>query len=104
MNDTHQLFLDPDLRLYNVAQVVKLSDRVVSQVIRHNAALNFADYINLKSINYAKEVLRTTARGEKNILEILYEAGFNSKSVFNTQFKKNTGLSPTLYRESVRDK
>jgi len=96
--NSNQLFLDPDLSVHNVGQAVKLSDRIVSQVIRLNTSLNFADYINIKRITYAKEVLRTTTKSEKNVLEILYEAGFNSKSVFNTQFKKHTGQSPTDYR------
>lgn len=94
-----QLFLDPDLNLHNIAQAVKLSDRVVSQVIRQNTDLNFTDYINRKRIDYAKAVLKSTTKAEKNVLEILYEAGFNSKSVFNTQFKKHTGLSPTEFRQ-----
>jgi len=94
-----QLFLDPDLSLHNISQAVKLSDRMVSQVIRQNTDLNFTDYINRKRIDYAKEVLKSTTKAEKNVLEILYEAGFNSKSVFNTQFRKHTGLSPTEFRE-----
>jgi len=96
--NSNQLFLDPDLSLHNVAQAVKLSDRIVSQSIKQNVGLSFSDYINIKRIDYAKEVLRTTTKSEKNVLEILYEAGFNSKSVFNTQFKKHTGQSPTDFR------
>ncbi len=99
MIDDKQLFLDPELNLHNVGQAVGLSDRIVSQVIKQNAGLNFSDYINKKRIDYAKEVLRTTSKSEKNVLEVLYEAGFNSKSVFNTQFKKHTGVSPTKFRE-----
>jgi len=96
--NSNQLFLDPDLSLHNVAQAVKLSDRIVSQSIKQNVGLSFSDYINIKRIDYAKEVLRATTKSEKNVLEILYEAGFNSKSVFNTQFKKHTGQSPTDFR------
>jgi AraC-like DNA-binding protein len=102
--NSHQLFLDPDLNLHNVAHAVKLSDRIVSQTIKQKVGLNFTDYINRKRIEYAKDVLRSTTKSEKNVLEILYEAGFNSKSVFNSQFKKHTGQSPTLYRETVRDR
>jgi AraC-like DNA-binding protein len=97
--DSKQLFLDPDLSLHNVAEATNLSDRIISQTIKQQVAFNFADYINRKRINYAKEVLGNTTKSEKNVLEILYEAGFNSKSVFNTQFKKHTGLSPTTFRE-----
>jgi len=28
----------------------------------------------------------------------MYDSGFNSKSVFNTAFKNNTGLTPSNYR------
>jgi AraC-like DNA-binding protein len=101
---SNELFLDPDLSLHNVAQAVKFSDRIVSQTIKQNVAMNFADYINIKRINYAKDILRTTTKSEKNVLEILYEAGFNSKSVFNTQFKKHTGQSPTDFRNSNNPK
>lgn len=95
---SNQLFLDPYLTLHHVAQAVRLTDRAVSQAIKENSAFNFTDYINIKRIEYAKEVLRATTKSEKNVLEILYEAGFNSKSVFNSQFKKHTGQSPTEYR------
>jgi len=97
--NSNQLFLDPELSLHNVSQAVKFSDRYVSQAIKQNVNLNFADYINIKRIEYAKEILRSTTKAEKNVLEILYESGFNSKSVFNSQFKKHTGLSPTDYRK-----
>ena len=87
-----------------MAQAVYLSDRIVSQIIKLNVVLNFTDYINIKRDNYAKEVLHITTKSQKNVLEILYEAGFNSKSVFNSRFKKHAGLSPTLLREMFKRK
>ena len=35
---------------------------------------------------------------QANILQTMYDSGFNSKSVFNTAFKKETGFTPSEYR------
>jgi AraC-like DNA-binding protein len=35
---------------------------------------------------------------KKNILEIMYDTGFYSKSVFNTAFKKFTGMTPSEFK------
>ncbi|HEX2395156.1 MAG TPA: AraC family transcriptional regulator, partial [Bacteroidales bacterium] len=96
----NKLFLDPLLSLNNVAKATKISDRMVSQSIKQNTTVNFTDYINLKRIDFAKDLLRNTTSSQKNILEILYESGFNSKSVFNAQFKKHTGISPKEFRKN----
>jgi AraC-like DNA-binding protein len=98
--NSNQLYLDPDLNLHNIAQAVNLADRAVSQAIKQSTKMSFIDYINIKRIDYAKNLLVTTSPAEKNILEILYESGFNSKSVFNTQFKKHTGKAPKEFRKS----
>ncbi|MBB6270519.1 AraC-like DNA-binding protein [Pedobacter cryoconitis] len=45
------------------------------------------------------KILKDPARSNLTILEVLYEIGFNSKSSFNTSFKKHTNLTPTAYRQ-----
>ena len=45
-------------------------------------------------------LLKDPSKTKFTVLEILYEVGFNSKSSFNTAFKKQTGLTPTQYRKS----
>ena len=60
--------------------------------------LHFFDFVNECKINYAKDLLLDQNRQDLTVLEILYDAGFNSKSSFNTEFKKRSGVTPTEYR------
>lgn len=50
------------------------------------------------------EILKDSSNSKVTVLEILYEVGFNSKSSFNTAFKKQTGSTPTFYRNQLKNK
>jgi len=36
------------------------------------------------------------------LLALAFEAGFSSKTTFNTYFKEKTGLTPSVYRKQKR--
>lgn len=95
-----RLYTDPKLSIKDLSQRVKGSERAVSQVINDRMADNFYDLINTYRIEAAKHVLQSSEKPQPTILEILYEIGFNSKSSFNTQFKKRTGMTPTAFRKA----
>ena len=44
------------------------------------------------------EYLHDFANNKLTIQEVFYDVGFNSKSSFNTAFKKSTGLTPTEFK------
>ncbi|MDH5721689.1 MAG: helix-turn-helix domain-containing protein, partial [Spirochaetia bacterium] len=52
----------------------------------------FFEFINSKRIEEAKNIL--TEEPDANILNICYDIGFNSPSVFYRAFKKETGMNP----------
>lgn len=92
-----KLFKNPDLNLQTLSEKLNLSARNTSLLIKEKTDKNFYDFINSYRIEEAKRIL-SEDQSKPTILEILYEVGFNSKSVFNTTFKKQVNLTPTQYR------
>lgn len=94
-------FLNPTLTIQDVATAIKIPVRDLSLLINHKLEQHFYDFINAYRIAAAMEILRDATKNNETILEILYEVGFNSKSSFNTAFKKHTGNTPTYYRKNL---
>jgi AraC-like DNA-binding protein len=94
-----QPYLEPSLSLYDLATQLALSTRELSLIINQESGMHFFDYVNGFRIKRAMEILEDQDKQDLTILEILYEVGFNSKSSFNTAFKKYTKLTPTEYRK-----
>jgi AraC-like DNA-binding protein len=94
-------YLDPMLTLPSLARKAHIPPRHLSQILNEDLKQNFFDYINSRRIEDSKRLLRENARQEKTVLEILLEVGFNSKSSFNSAFKRYTGMTPTSFIRSA---
>lgn len=92
-------FLDPSLTIYLLSKKIDVSAKELSLLINHDLNQHFFDFVNSFRIRKAMEILSDPAKKDLTILEILYDVGFNSKSSFNTAFKKYTSLTPTQYRK-----
>jgi AraC-like DNA-binding protein len=100
---THEkLFLHPSLTLGEIAQKLNVVPRYLSQVINELKGQNFYDFVNTYRIEEAKRILSDPSHNEEKILAVLFDCGFNSKSVFNTVFKKYTGITPSEYRRKYK--
>lgn len=93
-------FLDPDFSLTTMSKSLDIHSKKLSQVINHGFGQGFSEYINSYRIAEAKELLVSESYQKHTVLEILMECGFNSKSAFNSAFKKHTGLSPLQYKKA----
>ena len=71
----------------------------MSLAINEGLKKNFYDLVNGYRVEEAKRLLVDPNSNNYTVLSIGFEAGFNSKTTFNTVFKKFTGLTPTAYRE-----
>ena len=92
-------FLNPSLTIQDISNKIQIPTRELSILINHQLDQHFYYFVNSYRIENAKEILRDNTKSKVTILEILYEVGFNSKSSFNTAFKKHTGYTPTDYRK-----
>jgi AraC-like DNA-binding protein len=99
--DTEQLYLDPDLSIGQLADRMKLHSNYLSRTVNEHFGLGFNDYLNRLRIETVCARFRDPINRSKTILEIMYATGFNSKSVFNTAFKKFTGMTPTEFRRKL---
>lgn len=92
-------YLEPTLSLQNLANELEIPSRELSILINTHVGQHFFDFINHYRIEKAKMILRNKDLNQLTVLEILYDVGFNSKSSFNTAFKKHTDVTPTQYRK-----
>ncbi|WP_250253325.1 helix-turn-helix domain-containing protein [Chryseobacterium sp. Marseille-Q3244] len=93
-------YLDPALTVQNLAAQMNMPTRELSVLINSNMNQHFFDFVNTYRIENAMELLKNHSKKDCTVLEILYQVGFNSKSSFNTAFKKHTTLTPTEYRNT----
>ncbi len=93
-------FLNPQLSLKFVADVFELNTNKISYVINKAFHLNFNDFVNSYRLNHFKSIAIDPKNSHLTILGLAYDSGFNSKSVFNTYFKKTEGTTPSKWVKS----
>ena len=96
--EREKLFQETELTLNQLAQKLDVPTYQVSQALNEGLKRNFYDVVNRYRVEEAKRLLLDPKNTNFTILSVGFEAGFNSKTTFNTVFKKFTGLTPTEYR------
>ncbi len=94
-------YLNASLTIDDLSKQMNIPTKDLSILINYNLNQHFFDFINGYRIRKAMEILKDPDKISLTILEILYEVGFNSKSSFNTAFKKYTNNTPTEYRKKL---
>lgn len=93
-------YLDANLTVDRLARQLGVPTRELSRALNEGLGKNFFEFVNDYRIAEARRRLETSEAGA-TILQLMYESGFNSKSVFNTAFKRATGMTPSAYRAAV---
>lgn len=100
--DQHSPYRQPDLTLKQLAKDMKLPERHISQTINEQLGQNFSDFLNEYRVNEFKTQLNLPANKHLSLLGIAMDSGFNSKSTFNTVFKRFTGQTPSEFKRKTQ--
>lgn len=108
ISDCHQYVLidknyrNSNLSLTNLARNLGYAARDVSQVINSNQKVGFREYLNRIRVEEAKCLI--DSHPDLYVNEIMYQVGFNSKSIFHKHFKNRFGVTPNKYKSHTRRK
>ena len=95
-------YLDGDLTLLKLAEIVSVSEHHLSEVINSKLNKTYYDFINEYRVEEFKDKLKDPSTRNYNLLSIAFESGFKSKTSFNTIFKKYTNQTPSEYKSSLK--
>ncbi|MEP0004649.1 MAG: helix-turn-helix domain-containing protein [Balneola sp.] len=94
-------YLRSDLNLAELAGLMNISTHNLTEVINTFADASFYDFVNSYRVENVKQAIKDPEFQNYTLLGIGLESGFNSKSSFNSVFKKHTGLTPSQYKKSL---
>ncbi len=92
-------FLKQNLNIEEFAKRIDLPVKDVSAVINKHYGTNFFEFMNSYRVEEAKRLLSDPALADMTVMDVLLQAGFNSKSAFHRFFNRLVGVSPTEYRK-----
>ena len=89
-------YMDPELSLQKVCHALAVSKSYLSSVFKSYSGMTLVEYLTEVRMEQARILL---GAGDKKIYEVAEAVGFRDAHYFSLTFKKQTGQSPTEYRE-----
>jgi len=90
-------YLNPNLSLRSLAGLIDMHPNQLSWLLNESLGKNFNEFVNHYRVETFKNLAKDSANANITVLGLAYDSGFNSKTVFNTYFKKETGLTPKQF-------
>jgi len=97
--DTGKPYLSRNLSIQDLSDLTGIPRHHITQVLNENHGKNFFTFINEYRVKEVISRFSDTKNNNFTILAIAFDAGFNSKTTFNSIFKSQIGMTPSEYRE-----
>lgn len=94
-------YLDSDLSIHDLSKLTGISRHYITQILNENHGRNFFTFINEYRVKEVMEKFSDPKFNNYTILAIAFDAGFNSKTTFNSIFKSQTSLTPSEWRKKM---
>jgi AraC-like DNA-binding protein len=94
--DEGELYRNENLSLAKLARKAGLPARDLSSALNRATGLNVSQFVNNRRIAEACRLLEETSQ---SATAIMFDAGFSTKSNFNREFRRVTGMSPRQWRK-----
>ena len=88
-----------EIKLNEIAEVAHMSSTAFCRYFKHHTRKTYSRFLNEIRVGQACKML---VDDKLSVSHICYESGFNNISNFNRQFKKITGLTPSVYQRQHR--
>lgn len=90
---------DPELSVAKLSKLTGIPKHYITQTLNEYLHKNFYTFINEYRTEYAMKLIISPQYKNWSFVAIAYESGFNSKTAFNSFFKKYTNLTPSDYKK-----
>ena len=90
--DNQKIYLNPELRIVDVAKMLNSNKTAVSRAVNHIYKMNFSQTVNWYRIRHAIEVF--SSNPDISIKELAARSGYQSMTTFNSAFSRHTGHTP----------
>ncbi|MEZ4810949.1 MAG: helix-turn-helix domain-containing protein [Allomuricauda sp.] len=96
--ESEKPFLNPVLSIKDLSQDLDVHPKDLSRVINENFDMNFFNFVNQYRVDEFKRRVQDSKNSHYTLIAIAYDCGFNTKSSFNSIFKKTTGITPSAFK------
>jgi len=88
--------LDPNLNVARLARRLHLPEKRLSAAVNRATGANVSRYVNAWRIRHACRLIDDGA----SVIEAMLDSGFNTKSNFNREFRRVTGVAPSEWQRT----
>lgn len=97
-----QLYKDSKLSLQKIASLLNVPRQYISEALNLHMKTSFQDFVNQYRVEAFINCLNNSNYNQYTLLGIAEDVGFNSKTSFNTAFKKFKNVTPSEFKQSLK--